>query len=309
MMRFLVQYGPACVGLLLAFTFLLVKRSKRAELPRQVRLLTGVSLAIATGCYVIMYATRSWPGWQVPLPIPEGPDQPLYVLAFIFALPLALTIIVLVFLIFPMPRSKPSGTASLAPRGLRTFTSRGQRLTVAVLASCTLVIAVLAGLASSPDEQGRHTMYYVSPSAVISGGTGIYGWWFSVPCMILIAVLVAVTYWSISAITSPALSIETEIDSAVRTQRVKNILVVSSGGLLLHLANVLSSLTGTASLRTMFNGGDLGTLSFAPAFAALKPALFTASQACLVLGLACWWTVILSTLLAKSVPSNKVLAP
>ncbi|XBH21336.1 hypothetical protein V5R04_14160 [Jonesiaceae bacterium BS-20] len=307
-MKFLVQYGPATAGLIIALIFVLLQRNKRVELPKQVRLLTVLSQLVATSFYIIAYATRSWPGWQLPLPIPSDPDGHLYYQAFVHMLPLSLTIVVLVFLILPIPTAGPPGSAALAPRGFQTFTSRRWITTPGVLILGSTLIAFIAGLASSPDEQGRYVAYFLRASEVSGAGTGIYGWWFSVPSLLLMGGLVVVAFLGVSVISRPALASDTEADSKMRTIRIRNILTVCSGGLLLHLATVFSSLAGTSALKAWFNTGDQ-TFTYAASFSSLGQVLRAGALTCLVLGLACWWAVLVSALTAKSSTINQTVAP
>lgn len=308
MVRFLVQYGPATVGLLIALALLVFNRAKRVDLPRPVRLMTGLSLTLVTIFYSLFYALRVWPGWQLPLPLPSGIDSGIYMQAFTFMLPLALTLLTLPFLVFPMPAAGPQGIASLAPRGFKTFTSRYWILATGTLALCSILVAIIAGLASSPDEQGRHVRYVLEFSNLASSSSGIYGWWFSIPSLTLMTVVIAVASWGISAITRPTLATDAEFDTKVRSVRVRNILTVTCGGLLLHLATIFDSLAGTASLRGGLSGDNREIFSFFTPFSALRPALLTVGFACLILGLAIWWFVTLSALTAKSTSPSKALA-
>lgn len=307
MVRFLVQYGPATAGLIIALILVLLQRNKRVELPRQVRLLTTLSLLIATSFYIIADATLSWPGWQLPLPIPSGPGRNLYFQAFIHMLPLALTIVVLVFLILPTPAAGPSGSATLAPRGFQTYISRRWVITPGVLILGSTLLAFIAGLASSSDDQGRYVTYFLHASEVSGAGTGIYGWWFSIPSLLLMGGLVVVAFLGVSAISRPALASDTEADSKIRTIRIRNILTVCSGGLLLHLATVFSSLAGTSALKAWFNTGDQ-TFTYTASFSSLGPVLRAGALTCLVLGLACWWAVLISALTAKSSTISQTVA-
>lgn len=308
-MKLLIQYGPAAAGLVIVLVFLLFNRTKQMSLPRPVRLMTGLGLGLVTIYYVASSASGVWPGWKLPLPIPSGPDEFLYSHGFSYALPLALTIVVLIFLIFPVPASGASGTATLAPRGFNTFASRRWVTTVAVLVFGSLLTAVLAGLASSPDEQGRYVHYILKTSDITYGTTTFYGWWFSVPCLFLIAIITAVAFWGISAISRPALAMNAERDTRERTVRVRNILIVISGGLLLHLAAVLIAIATTAGLSAGVNSGDQGMFYFITSFAALRPSLVVAGYACMVLGLAFWWLIILSAATTKTSARSKVAAP
>lgn len=295
----LYQYGPTVAGLLLAFVaWLSIRRRPAVALPRAVRLLTGASLVLAIGLLTAFRAWSTFPAFPAWMPL--GGDSFLALRLVSFLLPLALTVVAAVFLITPIPTAGPRGSAALSPRTPLTFTSRrwlgfGIGVTVAVI-----IAAVLAGLASITDEAGRHVMYEVPASASTRGGTTIYGWWFSVPCLIVVAGLVALTFLGLVLISRPALGTDAACDTAVRTTRVRNLLAVTTGGLLLHLGTVLSSLYATSSMRLGFDAGGAGFVVLGTPFAAIGPALQIGGFVATIVGLALWWFTLLGVVMART---------
>src|SRR6185312_14328845 len=103
---------------------------------------------------------RAWsimPGW---LPRLDG-DGYLYFQLARYLGPLVIGALAVAVLIIPAPAPGPSGTAALAPRTLLTFTPHAWLGTALGVAAAVAATAVLAGLASSPDENGRYTTYTV----------------------------------------------------------------------------------------------------------------------------------------------------
>lgn len=294
---YLYQFGPAIGGLLLAVVATLLGRRAAVRLPRSVQLTTGIGMVIAIAS---MVAFRGWdlvPDWLVP----PGIDGFLVAWLLMFIVPLVLTVLALLVVILPIPTPGPRGSAELVPRTPFSFAPRrwlgiGLGTVLAVV-----VVAVLAGLASITDDAGRHVMYEVPASASTRGGTSIYGWWYSVPCMIAVVVLVVLVFAGLVLTSRPSLAADAEQDARVRTVRVRNILAVLTGGLLVHLGVVLNSLYGTSSMRLGFEAGPAGFVELGTSFAAIGPALRVAGFAAVVLGYALWWFVLLS---AVTVPKR-----
>lgn len=292
MTLFLYRFGPAIAALLIALVASFIRRKSHLQLPKPVRRWTFIGMVVALGCMITFTAWSVWPWWIPPL----GEDEVLFLLLARYLVPLILSIAALIWLIVPAPDPGPSGTAALAPRTLMTFTSRARLGTMLCVLAGVVAITFLAGLASDPDENGRHVIYEVQTSSTNTASTTIYGWWFSTPCLILIAVLVLTALIGTIVISRPALGVDAGIDSAIRAARVRNILMVSTGGLLLHLSAVLQSLSATSSLRTGMAAGPAGLIEFGTSFAAIGPALQVASLISYILGLALWLSTLLSVL-------------
>lgn len=292
MILLLIQYGPTAAGLLIAVGVSVAMRRSRVILPMGTLVATSVGVLIAIGGMILYTAGRIPPEWILTL----GEDKYLIFQLARFLVPLILTVIALVLLILPAPSAGPRGSAALAPRTLTTFApKRWAGLWVAV-ASAVAVFTVLAGLASSPDDAGRYTKFTVEVSPTVSSATSIYGWWFSVPCVITIVILAAVTWVALVVISRPALAADPHTDTLVRTTRVRNVLAVGAGGLFLHLGAILQSLWGTSSLRSQLETGQAGTVGVGTSFAAMGPALQVASIIAMLIGMTLWWLVLLSAL-------------
>ena len=254
-------------------------------------------MIITIGIMVTFTAWSVFPWWLPPF----TEDSFLYLHLARYAAPLVLSAVALVFLIVPVPAPGPSGTAALAPRTLMTFTSRAWLGSAAGTMAGAVAIAIFAGLASSPDESGRHVMFVVRASASTSASTTTYGWWFSIPCLIMVAAVAVMVLAGLLVISRPALAADSQRDTAVRAARIRNILSVSTGGLLLHLSAVLQSLANTSSLSLTHAGWyELGT-----SFAALGPALGLVSLLSFILGMAMWWSTLLTALPVLALQTSK----
>lgn len=297
----LYQFGPAVVALFIAIGASFIHRRSHVVLTNPVRQWTSVGMAISLGFIIIFTAWSVFPWWMPPL----SDDSFIFLQLARYITPLVLCVVALVFLIVPAPIPGPSGTAALAPRTLLTFASRAWLGVAASLIVGVVALSALAGMASSADESGRHVVYEVQTSSTSSASTTIYGWWFSIPCLILIAALAAIALLGLIVISRPALAVDSQTDSATRAARVRNILSVSTGGLLLHLSVVLQSLYATSSLRVGMTAGPAGWVDIGTSFAAIGPVLQIVALIAFVLGMAMWWSTLLSVLPSRNRQTRK----
>lgn len=297
----LYQFGPAVVALLIALGVSFIHRRSHVVLPNTVRRWTSVGMVLTLGLMITFTAWSVFPWWMPPF----SEDSFLFLQLAAYIAPLILCVVALIFLIVPMPAPGPNGTAALAPRTLMTFASRRWLGAVAGLTTGVVALSALAGLASSSDESDRHVVYEVQTSSNSSASTTIYGWWFSTPCLIVVAVIVAIALLGLIVISRPALAADSQRDSATRAARVRHILVVSAGGLLLHVSAVLQSLSATSSLRAGMTAGRAGWVELGTSFAAIGPALQAASFIALILGMAMWWSTLLAVLPIRARQARK----
>ena len=208
-----------------------------------------------------------------------------------YAVPLGAGVVAVLFLALPLGRWRPRGTATLARRTLTSFTKGWWLAAMVLVAGVIAIVSVLAGRASMPDEQGLYRYYQVDfgPNAV---GTTIYGWYYSVPSLVVLGVLVVVTFVALKLVARPSLGEDGAEDAAVRRFRSRNIVAVSVGAMLL-----LGSLAGTAYMHGAATVGRDVYTAEAP-FAILRtPMLVTAHVADFVA-----WFLLFSVLLAALWP-------
>lgn len=289
--------GPLIGGLALAITWWLWGRQVRLAGygNRVIALLAGLLLVFGITAERLLSES-----WLMPFDASlASVDMDLYV-GSRFIIPLLLGILGLILLAFPVRSRSGEGAASLSPRTPVSFGRRSWFLIPAVILMVIVVLTLIAGSAAEADPAtGRYTMYFVDIGAEYGMGSNIYGWFYSVPSMILLVILVALAVLDLSRISRPALSIDHDKDVQVRTARTRNISAVTTGALLVHLGAILDSLARTASVRSQFaiEGGILS--SWSP-FAALEPVLFILGGVAVALGVALWATVVLSVFSTRS---------
>lgn len=223
-----------------------------------------------------------------------------------FTLPLLLGILGLVLLAFPVRPRAGRGAADLSPRTPTSFGRRWWFVVPAVLIALILLVTVIAGAASSPDPTtGRYFVYNVDTGGQFTMGTSIYGWFYSIPCLILLAIMLTAAYLDLFLISRPAMDHDHGWDVHVRTVRTRNVLAITTGALLAHLGYILESLAGTASMRGQFTAAG-GTVTSWTTFAALEPVLRVGGGIFLALGVAIWATVLLSAIPVRQQARVKV---
>lgn len=211
------------------------------------------------------------------------------------ATPLALGIVGVALLSVVSRPARPRSTARLAPRTARTFLRPRQPISLAALTALAVALAITAGAASEVDELGRYTRFSISlGTSGHSASSDIYGWYYSFPSLVLLAVLLVITALAWMSIPRPAWGEDVDLDTAVRRTRAGNIARVSCGAVLLHLAVVFGSLGGTASIAMSTSEGGLGTISLGTPFAAMGPALFVAQEIATVIGVVLWMLTALT---------------
>jgi hypothetical protein len=218
--------------------------------------------------------------------------------------PLFFCVVALLFLAIPVHARHAGGSAQLAPRNLLTFASRPWLVTVAAITAVIVLISILAGLASRPDEQGRHVLYNLSRTGNDAASTSIYGWWFSVPGLVLIAAIIVIALFDLAVISRPSFGTDSEGDAAIRRARSRNVLAVTAGGLILYLGAIMSSLAGTWINKYLTEVANAGVdVSFDVAvttFAAMARGFEVAGYLAVVIGFAIWWGVLLSVAFTRA---------
>jgi uncharacterized membrane protein len=296
MLFYLSGYGPIVIGILLGVIVGVARRRSFEELPLPARISTIIGILIALAC---MVAYKSWgffpPGW---LPS-DGEDAYLTLQILRFMLPLAVCVAALVVLLVPVRTPGPRGSADLAPRTLGSFAPRPAVVFASSVVILVIVATVIAGLASSRDDEGRFVSYGVDASTS-SASTTIYGWWFSVPCLALIALIVAIALIELAAVSRPPLAADRARDLETRTTRARSILAVVTGGLLFHFGDILQSLYAASGVRIEFEAQPGGSVVLGTSFAAIGPTLLAVSYVSVGLGFALWSGVLATTVLARS---------
>lgn len=297
---FALTFGPIVVALVA--TVLIWWRTKAHGWAVPTGALRRWTIVAAVVPLLVVTALRvlGFPLWALRLP------QPLarLVVGDWFVVPIVLAVVAVVLLLFPWPARRAGGVAEISRRTMWSFASGRLLFWFGVLVAVVLALTVAAGFASEPDGEGRYRMYWVRTGETVSG-TEIYGWYYSVPALVLLAVLVLLTLLVLARIGRPPLALggDRDRDIALRRLRGRNVLLTAIGGVASHLAAVLQSLAATSSMGGGLRAGSAGWIQFGTPFAAIGPALWVASGCLLAVGLAAWLTVLFSVL---PVPSRSL---
>lgn len=289
---YVMVFGSLLAGLVGALVWWLISGRKVALLAGPVRWFTFAAGLLA----LLGEITTRFFGASILLPF-EMPDL---LSSFYwdsrFVIPLALGVVGVVLLWFPIHARAGHGAAELARRSLVSFARARWFVAPGLILALILLLTAVSGAASQPEETtGRYTMYFVDLGAERGMGTSIYGWFYSVPSVIVTGLLVVVVLIGMALVARPPLAANREHDIEVRFMRTRNVVTAGTGALLLHLGLIFSSLAATASMRASFSTSE-GHVSFWTAFSALQPALAVASLLCAALGVALWAAVLLSAL-------------
>ncbi|AWB86072.1 hypothetical protein [Mycetocola zhujimingii] len=166
----------------------------------------------------------------------------------------------------------PSREIDLAPRTMWSFGSRwwfAGWVTFVGLLSATVV---LAGLASSTDGEGGHTMIVLDVGSS-QAGTTFFGWAFGVPVLLFLAVLSVVDCFALSRIARPAVPadpVERSLEVAIRRNQVRTVLALSVGAIAFTFGAALIFISRAATLSASVLGSDGVRVELGTSFAALQ---------------------------------------
>ncbi|MHA6695560.1 hypothetical protein [Homoserinimonas sp. A520] len=288
---YLMVWGSVLAGVALALVWWLIS-GRKTRFPGG----SVAAFSLAAGLLLVLgaIAPRTLGLPLLPLELPL--EFWLWYTDYRFIFPLVLAVLGTVLLAVPVRARKGRGVAELTPRTPLSFARGWWFVVPAVVLAIILALTIAAGAASQPDpETGHYTMYVVDLGGERSMGTSIYGWFSSVPALILTAVMIMVAAFTLFLIARPPLDHHQERDVHIRTLRTRNVVAVGTGALLVHLGTILGSLAGTASLRGAFSTSEGSMMSWT-AFAALEPTLRVASYVAASLGIAFWVAVALSAI-------------
>jgi len=152
----------------------------------------------------------------------------------------------LVFAAFPPLRLEGQTgrrVASLAPRYPWSLGPRWAYLLPLGSAIAVIVFAILAGLASSPSDDGNYRSISFDFGSSSSSAGPYPGWYYGIPLIIMTVVLFATTVlalWRVSGAPRPAVEALRAPDSALRLLAARTVMRLSSGALFVYAGGVLS---------------------------------------------------------------------
>ncbi|GAA5149798.1 hypothetical protein GCM10025768_13550 [Microbacterium pseudoresistens] len=282
----LIVVGPWVLALLIALMWWLLRGTRHA-LDGAARISALVAIAAAMAMEIVLSAQT----WMYD--VFDSDD----VIAVKHAVPLAAAMVALVIASFPMPRAA-RGIADVRRRTPLSFVTPRWVIIAAIVTILVVSLTIAAGAASSPDPNGRRTMYVIALGEV-EGGTTIYGWYYSLPSVILLAVLLVAGFLSLVLIAHPPLGVDVDRERTQRQVRSRNVLLIVTGGLTLHLSTILLSLGATAGMRLVHAADNPVPLRAQPTFAAIGPFLQYSGYAVLVIGAVLWMMVAITALPAR----------
>ncbi|MCM3662595.1 hypothetical protein M3148_16600 [Georgenia satyanarayanai] len=286
--------APLVSLLVVLLVGVLVRRRPRAEIGHSVRRWT-----LAAGLFAVIVIVIERLSWVVPTPTASSTAQ---VLGFVA--PLGAGLIAVLVLMLPTALRQGTGTADLSPRTLTSFAARGWLLTLSALTVLILTVTALAGRASIPDEQGHYRHYEIELATGVTAGTDIYGWYYSVPSIIVLALLLVATLVAVRAVARPPLTPDLAGDAPTRRWRTRNIVAISAGAMLIHLAAVLNHLAGTAALSAGFTT-DQGWVSAQPPLIILQAPMRLGATGVELVGWFLWFAVVLAALQSTTRETTK----
>lgn len=207
-----------------------------------------------------------------------------------FVLPLLLGVVALLVLLLPFRPRRGGGTAELHRRTPFSYAGRGSLTLLGILAGLSIGIALFAGSLSRPDDEGNYRMFWIELGDM-TGGSDIYGWYFSVPALAVLAALLILVMANLILIARPPLAGDAEDDRATRRFRTRAVLSLASAAVALQVAAVLSSLASTSMISVSTDAVSVGS-----SFAALTPVLWGSAGLATVVGTALCVAVLLSAL-------------
>lgn len=198
-----------------------------------------------------------------------GPDVSHGFLEAQFVIPLSAGLLALAVLSVRGRRVPAASSAGIARRTAFTFLPRGWMVALAAAALAVIALSLAAGLASAPDQAGHYTLFKFRAGTFGAGST-IYGWFYSVPALLLLLVLMG-TVWAVLAfIARPPMSDAIGLDAGERRTRSRNIAAVVTGAMAFELASILESLARTSMVQVSFATDTSGWVTVGTSFAALS---------------------------------------
>lgn len=188
-----------------------------------------------------------------------------------FATPLALAAIGLcaALAVITLRGSSPPLTAAISatPRAWHSFSSRAQLSLTGCAAVALLLTCLLAGAASSTDDQGRYVLNTLGVPNVpseLGSRFPFFGWTYSIPVMVCIGLLLLVCWSALRAnAIRPYLSPETASQERdMRTQSASAITAITLAAILLTLATSWQMIAAAGSLHTLTVSSENGSTSY-----------------------------------------------
>ena len=172
-----------------------------------------------------------------------------------YALPLmgaALVVVALLVYVRRLPATPEVPTAPTARRDFATFATAPNTWLPVLAGAVLLITIVVAGLASSANEQGQfvHLDVPVPNTDVDPMRPTFFGWAYGLPVLASLVILAVVVVWMLQLDAArPFRKPETaEVERNERTQRARGVLLLASGAALLALGEAWRLIGHTAAM-------------------------------------------------------------
>lgn len=285
----LITIGPAVLGLCAALVVRVAQRSRHVAPAGPSRAAATIAALVAI---MVSAALNLWMASPVSGPLSGSLDgfRTQYMLRFL--LPLVLGLLILAVSSFRAGTDGRETPKADAAEHAPTLVRPWWVIALSLVAAAVIVPTVVLGVNSDPDSAGRYLLHTVQLGAA-SSSTTIYGWYFSLPGLLLVVAVLAVAGVVLTRLSREGRSAPTQRVRELRAQ-ARVVAAAAGGALLLHLSMVLTDLGEfVSSLHVEFSEGQGAMLAGDPS----EPSVITLSILSLlatVLGYALWWLIVLS---------------
>ncbi|MCU1412437.1 MAG: hypothetical protein JWR04_3144 [Rhodoglobus sp.] len=249
---------PLIVLIMVAFAiWFIARRGRGAEqsaLARRISLFGSLAVLVpflaVFGLPLLYLAERFLPWLHVPSTVPFGYAWWQYPFPIVGAVITA--VVVLVALNRRTAKSEVP-VVPIAPRGWTTFTNRRELVVAIVSAGVLIAVSVAAGLASVTNDAGLHILIeFPGPEGERGGTATFYGWAYSVPVMVGIAVLSLLVWLALRASALPAFRRPDTVaqETLEREQVASALLRLYIAAVLLPLGGALTQIGGAGMGQT-----------------------------------------------------------
>lgn len=259
---FLLPLAPgaelAIAGLVVTVAAIFLRGKKRDNARDQLRvpLLIRLTSGAVIASFVLCVALQVF--WV----------RPPTILWWVFALPLGIAAVGTLAVAVTAPR-RSGRTGDPALVGIRrtwlSFTDRIPLAAAAIAGVLILVVTLICGAASSPDQYGRYVFIVFGDGAAAAT---FYGWMFGVPVLIGLLLLIAATWAALSQIATPAFSSPLAAQNEIASRRtISNAVIYLTGSVLAMTLGGILMLIGAAGSGSAGVGiPGVGDFQWSPGF-------------------------------------------
>lgn len=262
----LYQWWGPWLAIVVFVALIIARRAPRfqvAPFTRRVALLGGLAVAVSWALMQLapMFASEPWRVmWWLTLP-------PVVIASASVAVILVHTL---------RARSTPEVPVTpVVRRGWLSFTRRRDSIVTASAVGALLALSIAAGLASSPDDDGLYSRISIPVGDQGAGSATFFGWAYSVPLLIVTAVLLVLLYLALRSNASPPFLRPETVASETQQRRDTSVVLFGLAGasVLIGLSDavIMVAHAGLGSVGVGIPG--VGNFMYSTGFASIAPAL------------------------------------